>query len=179
VRVDHGPDLVGVPDPSAVVEEFLRRHQLSTVYGSHPTGPTRWVADGAVLALPGRVCDGLVKPLAASDLLYQSMLIVHGTRRFRDRVPGVPTGATDQSTTLLGCWYAALLRWRAAAAPFVNELTLTPVFVPPALARTRCDVFPLLSRRSWRPMTFLVISSTARLLRWVSYVSRQLPTAAL
>lgn len=70
------------------------------------------------------------------------MLIVHGTRRFRDRVPGVPTEATDQSTTLLGCWYAGLLRWRPAAALFVNELTLLPVLIPLAPARTLLQRVP-------------------------------------
>src|SRR5436190_14143616 len=82
-----------------------------SVRPGHRKARMRGVANGAVLACPGRLCDGLVKPLAACDLLSRFMLIVHGTRRFRDRVPGVPTEATDQSRTLLGCRYAGLLRW--------------------------------------------------------------------
>jgi len=44
------------------------------------------------------------------------VVIVHGTQGFRDRVPGVPGGPNDRSTSLLGSWYATLLRWRPAVA---------------------------------------------------------------
>jgi hypothetical protein len=66
----------------------------------------------------------------------QRMVIVHGTQRFRDRVPAVPASTSDRSTTLLGSWYATLLRRRPQVALFVNERTLVPVFVPLAPART-------------------------------------------
>lgn len=66
----------------------------------------------------------------------QRMVIVHGTQRFRDRVPTVSAGTSDRSTTLLGSWYATLLRWRPAVALFVSERTLVPVLIPLAPART-------------------------------------------
>ena len=70
------------------------------------------------------------------------MLVVHGTRLFRDRVPGAPIEATDRSTTQLGSWYAGLLRWRPAVALFVNKVTLLPVVVRVAPARTLLPRFP-------------------------------------
>lgn len=70
------------------------------------------------------------------------MLIVHGTQRFRDRVPAAPAHRNDRSTTLLGSWYATLLRWRPAAALFVNETTLMPVLIPLAPGRTLLKRLP-------------------------------------
>lgn len=72
------------------------------------------------------------------------MVIVHGTQRFRDRVPGRTDdiAADDQSYTLLGPWYATLLRWRPAVALFVSEPTLLPVLVGMAPARTLLRRFP-------------------------------------
>lgn len=72
------------------------------------------------------------------------MVIVHGTRKFLDRV-GRPTAAPDDaSTTSLGSWYATVLFWRPQVALFVNETTLLPVLVPLApatsvLARTAVE----------------------------------------
>ena len=62
--------------------------------------------------------------------------MIHGTQRFRDRVPLLPAGPDDRSTGVLGSWYATLLRWRPIVALFVNETTLLPVLVPLAPART-------------------------------------------
>jgi hypothetical protein len=56
------------------------------------------------------------------------MLVVHGTKRFRDRVQGPATGSDDWSTGLLGSWYATL-RWRSPVALFVI------VNAPPGLLR--------------------------------------------
>jgi hypothetical protein len=70
------------------------------------------------------------------------MIIVHGTRGFRDRVPGPAAGPGDASTTVLGAWYATVLRWRRPAALFVNELTLLPLVMPLAPARTLLTRFP-------------------------------------
>ncbi len=51
-------------------------------------------------------------------------------------MPGVAAGANDRSATLLGSWYATLLRGRPAVALFVNEPTLLPLLMPVAPART-------------------------------------------
>jgi hypothetical protein len=70
------------------------------------------------------------------------MIIVHGTRGFRDRVPGPAAGPGDASTTLLGAWYATVIRWRRPAALFVNELTLLPLVMPLAPAKTLLHRLP-------------------------------------
>lgn len=57
------------------------------------------------------------------------MVVVHGTRRFLDKVPPSTGGADARSTTALGAWYATVLRWRPQVALFVNEPTLLPVLV--------------------------------------------------
>lgn len=70
------------------------------------------------------------------------MIILHGTRAFRDRVPGPAAGPGDASTTVLGSWYATVLRWRRPAALFVNELTLLPLVMPLAPATTLLTRLP-------------------------------------
>ena len=70
------------------------------------------------------------------------MIIVHGTRAFRDRVPGPAVTHGETSTTVLGAWYATVLRWRRPAALLVNELTLLPLLMPLAPARTLLTRFP-------------------------------------
>jgi len=76
------------------------------------------------------------------------VLVVHGTRKFLERV-GSPSGDVTSSTTKLGAWYATALFWRPQVALFVNETTLLPVFVrlAPAsavVARFRADLGDLL-----------------------------------
>jgi len=71
------------------------------------------------------------------------MLIIHGTQRFRDRVTAEPAAERDTSTTILGPWYATVLRWRPAVALFVNASTLLPVFIAFAPTRTLLDRFPV------------------------------------
>ena len=67
------------------------------------------------------------------------VFVVHGTRKFLDRV-GVPTVAPDErSTTTLGNWYATVLFWKPQVALFVNETTLLPVLVPFAPAASVVD----------------------------------------
>ncbi|HMC42998.1 MAG TPA: hypothetical protein VKI20_08310, partial [Acidimicrobiales bacterium] len=61
------------------------------------------------------------------------MLVLHGTRKFLERV-GRPGEQPAASTTQLGAWYATLLFWRPQVALFVNETTLLPVLVPLAPA---------------------------------------------
>jgi hypothetical protein len=63
-------------------------------------------------------------------------VIVHGTRVFRDRVPGRVAVPDEVSTTVLGAWYATVLRWRRPVALLVNEPTLLPLLMPLAPART-------------------------------------------
>jgi len=64
------------------------------------------------------------------------MLVVRATKRLLLRL-GQPTlGEGEQSTTLLGQWYATALRWRPQVALLVNEPTLLPVLMPLAPAAT-------------------------------------------
>ena len=70
------------------------------------------------------------------------MIVVHGTRTFRDRVTGPAAAPGDASTTVLGAWYATVLRWRRPAALLVNERTLLPLVLPLAPATTLLDRLP-------------------------------------
>jgi len=67
------------------------------------------------------------------------VLVVHGTRKFLDRVKGPVNAGDEKSTTELGDWYATVLFWKPQVALFVNELTLVPVLVPMAPAVTVLD----------------------------------------
>jgi hypothetical protein len=78
---------------------------------------------GPVLARPGLWHD-------------QSVLVVHATRAFRDRVPGPAAADDDISTTTLGPWYATLVRRRPLLALLVNQTTLLPLLMPLAPAAT-------------------------------------------
>lgn len=74
------------------------------------------------------------------------MFIVHGTKKFRDRVRA-PLPASDEcSTTALGSWYATVLFRKPQVALFVNETTLLPVLLPLAPSATILDRFPLALR---------------------------------
>ena len=70
------------------------------------------------------------------------MLVIHGTRAFRDRVPGLAPAPEDVSTTLLGPWYATVLRWRRPVALLVNTTTLLPLLTPLAPAKTMLERIP-------------------------------------
>lgn len=69
------------------------------------------------------------------------MLIVHATKKLRDRLKSAPRHTDETSTTTLGSWYATALFWRPQVALFVNESTLLPVLVPLAPAATVVDRF--------------------------------------
>ena len=60
------------------------------------------------------------------------MFVVHGTKKFLDRVhSGTPPAHDPQpATTILGPWYATVLFWQPQVALFVNEPTRLPLFVP-------------------------------------------------
>jgi hypothetical protein len=69
------------------------------------------------------------------------MLVVHGTKKFLDRV-GSPTAAPeDASSTNLGSWYAMVLFGPPQVALFVNEETLLPMLLPLAPAASVLDRF--------------------------------------
>ena len=64
------------------------------------------------------------------------MLIVRATQKLLQRV-GPPTLRDgEQSTTLLGEWYATVLFWKPQVALLVNETTLLPALMPLAPAAT-------------------------------------------
>lgn len=64
------------------------------------------------------------------------MLIVRATKKLLDRI-GPPTLRNgEQSTTVLGQWYATALPWRPQVALLVNEPTLLSVLMPLAPAAT-------------------------------------------
>jgi hypothetical protein len=81
------------------------------------------------------------KWLAAGLWHDQSVLVVHATRAFRDRVPGPAAADDDISTTSLGPWYATLLRRRPPLALLVNQ-TLLPLLMPLAPAATLLTRIP-------------------------------------
>jgi hypothetical protein len=64
------------------------------------------------------------------------VLIVRATQKLLQRV-GPPTLQDgEQSTTLLGDWYATALFWKPQVALLVNEKTLLPALMPLAPAAT-------------------------------------------
>lgn len=70
------------------------------------------------------------------------MIIVHGTKKFRDRVRGRAPAADDASTGRLGAWYANVLFFKPQVALFVSEETLVPLLMPLAPASDLVDRFP-------------------------------------
>ena len=69
------------------------------------------------------------------------MFVVHGTRKFLDRLKEPTDAPIEVPTTVLGNWYATALFWKQQVALFTNELTLVPVLVPLAPAATVIDRF--------------------------------------
>lgn len=70
------------------------------------------------------------------------MLVLHGTKKLRDRVKTIPSHTSETSTTRLGDWYATALLWRPQVCLLVNEATLLPVLMPLAPAATLAERFP-------------------------------------
>ena len=64
------------------------------------------------------------------------MLIVRATKKLLDRIGPTTFRDGEQSTTVLGQWYATALSWRPQVALLVNEPTLLPVLMPLAPAAT-------------------------------------------
>jgi hypothetical protein len=69
------------------------------------------------------------------------MLVVHGTKKFLDRVGSPIAAPEDASTTQLGSWYATVLFWKTQLALFVNEETLLPMMLPFTPAASVLDRF--------------------------------------
>ena len=67
---------------------------------------------------------------------------MRGTKKLRDRASAPPPGIGDESTTVLGDWFATAMFWRPQVVMFVNERTLLPVFVPLAPAATLFERAP-------------------------------------
>ncbi|MGI5292822.1 DUF6933 domain-containing protein [Nonomuraea polychroma] len=70
------------------------------------------------------------------------MLIVRATKKLLDRIGPPSLVEGEQSTTLLGQWYATAVFWKPQVVLFVNELTLLPVLMPLAPAATLLARFP-------------------------------------
>jgi hypothetical protein len=70
------------------------------------------------------------------------VLIVRATKKLLDRVGPPGLGERDQSTTLMGQWYATAVFWKPQVALFVSEPTLLPVLMPLAPAPSLLARFP-------------------------------------
>ncbi len=69
-------------------------------------------------------------------------MIVRATRKLLDRI-GPGEASDDQSTTLLGDWYATALPWRPRqVALLMSDRTLLPLAMPLAPASTLLARFP-------------------------------------
>jgi hypothetical protein len=64
------------------------------------------------------------------------MFILRATAKLRQRLGASAEHVGEHSTTVLGDWYATMLRWRPQVALLVNERTLLPVFMALAPAAT-------------------------------------------
>jgi hypothetical protein len=64
------------------------------------------------------------------------MFILRATANLRQRIGASAEHAGEQSSTVLGDWYATMLRWRPQVTLLVNERTLLPVLMPLAPAAT-------------------------------------------
>jgi hypothetical protein len=70
------------------------------------------------------------------------VLIVRATKKLLDRIGPPSLDEGEQSTTMLGQWYATAVFWKPQVALFVNEPTLLPVLMPLAPAATLLARFP-------------------------------------
>jgi len=70
------------------------------------------------------------------------MLVIHGTKKFLDRVRGPNASDSDATTSQLGSWYATVLFWKPQVALLVNETTLLPLFMPFAPSATLLQRLP-------------------------------------
>lgn len=76
-----------------------------------------------------------------------AVFVVHGTRKFLDRVKDPVATSPAEPTTALGNWYGTVLMWRPQVALFVNEPTLLPVLLPFAPGATVISRFAVAAAR--------------------------------
>jgi hypothetical protein len=79
------------------------------------------------------------------ELIWKArrMLVVHGTKKLRDRVGARNGDMVRDDGSALGHWYATVLAWRPKQlALFVHDTTLLPVLMPLAPAATVLTRFP-------------------------------------
>lgn len=57
----------------------------------------------------------------------ESVFIVRGTKKLRDRVDGPLPAQGESRSNVLGDWFATALFWRPQVALFVSEATLLPL----------------------------------------------------
>src|SRR5262245_25917639 len=75
--------------------------------------------------------------------MLDRMLVVHGTKKLRDRIGAGRHSVADDAVPALGRWYATVLAWRPKQlALFVHDTTLLPVLMPLAPAATVLARFP-------------------------------------
>ena len=67
---------------------------------------------------------------------------MRATKKLLDRIGPPNLGDQEQSTTLMGQWYATAIFWKPQVALFVSEPTLLPVLMPLAPAATLLARFP-------------------------------------
>ena len=67
---------------------------------------------------------------------------MRATKKLLDRIGPPNLDDDEQSTTLLGQWYATAVFWKPQVALFVNEPTLLPVLMPLAPTATLLARFP-------------------------------------
>jgi hypothetical protein len=70
------------------------------------------------------------------------VLIVRATKKLLDRIGPPSPDEGEQSTTLMGEWYATAMFWKPQVALFVSEPTLLPVLMPLAPVATLLARFP-------------------------------------
>lgn len=96
------------------------------------------------------------------------MLVVHGTKKFLDRVENQFTDEAS-STTVLGSWYATVLFWKPQVAFFMNENSFFPVLLPLAPSSTLLKRFPTALEHVLRSLNLdanLIEYEIAEMARW-------------
>jgi hypothetical protein len=83
-----------------------------------------------------------VEPFSRPSRETRAVLVLRGTKKLRDRIKGPSAGPSDESSTVLGDWFAAALFWKPQVALLVNQRTLLPVFMPLAPAAKLVERVP-------------------------------------
>lgn len=97
-----------------------------------------------ILDHPSDIRDGGAGAVAQAVVTrdFPIVFVIHGTRKFLDRVNESASAPVEQSTTAMGSWYATVLFWKPQLALFVNESTLLPMLMPLAPAATVINRLP-------------------------------------